>query len=402
MNYETSFFSGIPLYRILIRLHSVRNGGAEVARFGIQSATDPTINLPDTLYLTLMADGSRLSPNDAGITATLDVNWKAVEWAAAGLTAHTGMSATGIRAGQVQTAAMTEAIWLAPAVDYKRRVTVGARTGQYRTVVAAIDALTDPNSAGSIRGSTYPSSNICSPERPLLIEVVDAFHEEQVVPYNVEGIDQSPLRLPHGCALRLRQDTLIYMNAPGSSAPLIEMNFTSRIEGPGTMEQRGGGYAIHIDNHNGISRTSALEPTTLRRKIQTVLNGGLIIRRTLDDTVPNIGSGVSNGQTMLFDGIRLERGRNASQTDYIFIHNSPFESHAGRIHLRNVSSDIGDLPNIALLALGKSFGSTIQHGVLIESSDIRRLEVNNSVGGTPGFRRLSPMTGITIIGDLGE
>lgn len=397
LNYETMYFPGIPLYRFKARLHSTKHGGAEVARWDFQKATVPTADdIPAQIHLTYMADGAHAFGNDPGITAILDVDYSAIQWTK-GRTAYTTAANTGIARGKVQTTEATRSLWNGPAVPPYRTVTVGATNGQYSTIVAAIAALTNPYAAGTITRTTYPSTHWASPERPLKIVVVDPL-TEAVTPYTASGVDQSPLRLPHGSILETRPDTLIYMDHPTSTAPVIEMNYTARITGGGTVEQRGNGYILHIDNGNGISDASPISPKLLRRRIQTLV-GDVVLLKTKDNTVPHIGAGLSNGQDLILRGTTFKRPANTAICDYVFVHNSPEETHAGRVIVEDVQTDINPSGPVTFLTVSKSHASDIVHSVVVRNSDVARLKVFNQVtGSAAGWRKGAPMPGIAVNG----
>lgn len=396
-NYQTMYFAGIPLYRFKARLHSTKYSGAEVARYDYEKATLPSdTDLPAALYMSRMYDGAVLTSDDTGTTAYVELDKSAIAWTK-DLTTNTTAVATKIAKGKVQTTGETEAAWLARNIGHYKRVTIGATNGDYATVVAAIAATENAAAAGTITRSTYPSCNFGSPERPILFEVVDAL-TEQVTPFTYLGISQSPLRLPHGSILKTRPDTLIYMDTAGATAPVVEMNFTARIMGGGTIEQRGDGYIIHVDNSGAISHTSTRAPFDLRRKIQTVF-GDIILLKTEDNAVPHVGAGISNGQHILFDGTIFKRPNNTAQCDYIYVHNSPSETVAGTIELRNVTSDVTGA-TAAMLTVAKTHSSSVRHSVIVSNSNCPRLKVNNTAGGGAGFIRRGPMTGITVVGDM--
>jgi len=395
-NYQTIYFPGIPLYRFKARLHSTKYN-AEVARYDYEKATLPSdTDLPATIYASRMYDGAVLSSDDTGTTAYVEMDKSAIVWTK-DLTTYTTSAATKIAKGKVQTAAQTEAAWLARNVAHYKRVTIGATNGDYATVVAAVSAMENAAAAGTITRSTYPSTNQGAPEKPILFEVVDAL-TEQVTPFTYLGISQSPLRLPHGSILKTRPDTLIYMDTSGATAPVIEMNFTARIMGGGTIEQRGDGYIVHVDNSGAISHTSTRSPFELRRKIQTVF-GDIILLKTMDNAVPHVGAGISNGQHILFDGTIFKRPNNTAQCDYVYVHNSPSETVAGTIEMCNVVSDISGA-TAAMLTVAKTHASSVRHSVIVTNSDCPRLKVNNTAGGAAGFIRRGSMTGITIVGTM--
>lgn len=400
MRYESIFFPGIPLYRIALRLHSTKLGGVEVARYAFQQATDPVAGgqLPEVVQLTAMADGAHIG-DDPGIAAVVVQDLDAIEWTHTPVTVST-VAETGIEPGHIVTTEDIRNRWLADMVPPDRRFTVGAVSGDYATIALARAAIENPLAAGTISRTTYPSSHICTPATPCLIDVVDPDHVEQAVPFNYLGIWQSNLRLPHGCILRIRHDTLIYMD-DASTAPVMEVNFTNRIEGTGTIEQRGSGYVLHIDNANGISDPSPTDPQIMRRAIQTVI-GPVTLRKTHDDATPLIGSGISNQQDIELRGTHLERTVNVAGTDFILVHTSPDQTHPGRIVLDGVTSNADDFAGVALLTVTKSHANEVRHGIRVVASDCPKIEEGNSVGGDPGFVRLCNLVGqgIVVTGDL--
>ncbi len=397
INYETIYFSGIPLYRVQFFLCSARYGGDVIARWGAQAATEGALYKPASVYLTNSADGSRPFGDDPGVTLHMDVDWAAVEWTHAE-TEYADGAATGIHPANVKTADEVQAAWLHPSGPaWARRVTVGATTGDYATIVAAINAITIPDALLTVTRTSYPASNLCSPERPLLIEVVEA-HTEEVTPFTHLGVGQSPLNLPHGCILRTRPDTNIWMNSAGTE-PLMEANFTCLVDGGGLFDQRGPGYTVHSDNFNGISEPGGGDPNVQRRRIQTVFRG-VHLRHRVDNATPNIGGGTGDGQYILIDQVYCSRDANTTGTDYLFWHTSPNETIPATIHLRRVLSNAADVAGVALLSLSKIYTATVRHNVIVEDSDCKRVEVANSVGGAPGFIRRGLLSGATVVGTI--
>lgn len=391
LNYEFSYFSGTPLYRVKIRLHSVNRGGVEVARSDFQQAANPSTNYPATIHLTRRANGSAAFGTDYGVTATIEVNWNAVIWTASGnVTTHTDAVATRVRDDRVVTPEETKAKWLSPALPAKRLMTVGS-SGDFASLDAALDYIEFGGFAAPYTRSTYPATHMCSPEYPLTVRVTQTGYTEQAELFVESTIHQSRLRIHHGMHLHLPyRDTLIYADTAGNTGPVLEMNLTGRIDGAGRIEQRQGGYTIHIDAAGNII-------TEFVRELQSVLMG-VTIRKLVSDTLPLIGLGIGSGQTVLLDGVRLERPSNTSNGPYIAGHNSPNETHGGLLHLRNLTSDIAG--TAAMIAMDKTTASPARHGIIVENSDCPRITISNTAGGTSGFIRKSPMAGTVITGTM--
>lgn len=410
INYETIYFPGVPLWRASFRIHSERYG-QEVGRAGVSYATDPTGNLPASLYLTLRADGA-LPDNglpgledwpdyDPGITAMIDLDWTAVDWTKA-LTTYTDGAATGIRAEHVRTAEAMVNEWLSDeGPRWHQRITVGA-AGDFPTVVAAMQHIANPTAAGTpqLNRTTYPHSRFCCPERPVLVEVIDAAHTEEITSYSYLGLNQSNLLIPHGCILRLRPDTVLWMERPpGNSAPLAEASFTCRIEGGGQLDQRGEGYVLHIDNFGGLSKPGGATPNLVRRPLVFV-SKDVQLRYRQDRVTPNIGGGTADGSYYLFDGVRALRDLNTSQTDPYFFHNTPDETVPCTIHFRRCTHNQTETGSIAALKVSKSAAGSIRHKLIVEDCDFAKIEVDNSAGGGAGFRRVGKLSGATVTGTL--
>lgn len=410
INYETIYFPGVPLWRARFRIHSERYG-QEVGRTAIGFATDPTGSLPESLYLTLRADGqlpdNTLPGNedwpdyDPGITAMIDLDWTAVDWTMA-LTAYTDGAATGIRPERVVTAEEMMNAWLSDeGPRWHKRITVGA-AGDFTTVVAAMQHIANPTAAGTaqLNRTTYPHSRFCSPERPVLVEVIDAGHTEEITSYSYLGLDQSNLLIPHGCILRLRPDTVIWMERPpGNTAPLAEASYTCRIEGGGQLDQRGEGYVLHIDNFGGLSNPGGASPDLVRRPLVFVCKD-VQLRYRQDRVTPNIGGGTADGSYYLFDGVRALRDANTSGTDPYFFHNTPNETVPCTLHFRRCTHDQVEAGSIAALKVSKSAASSIRHKLNVEDCDFANIEVDNSAGGGAGFRRVGKLSGATVSGTL--
>lgn len=393
-NYETAYFPGIPLYRLQIDVYSTKLG-RKIGYGGYSSATDPTAYLIERGALTIsnMADGSHVYTDD-GIDALFFGNWEAIEWSTIPKTTYANADATGIDVtGRVATTDQARANFRAAATSPFLHLTVGAANGQFDTIVDAIDFLTNPDAASTVSRSTYPASDKCSPALPALIEVVDLNHQEQIFPYTYLGIGQSPLRIPHGCILRTRPDTLIWMDSAGSE-PVIEMNFTSRLEGGGLVRQDGLGYAVHVDNGNGIS--DAAPDGTLRRTIQTVFGDIRLEITNVANNFPVIGSGLSNGQDYVCDGTDI---RHAGAGSFIGIHTAPTATHPGNIILRNVTTNVDEkAPGFTCVQLGKTNAQDIRHNVYIENSELPVVSYYSSgggVGGVVAFVRRGSWSGVT-------
>lgn len=394
-NYSTLLISGTT-YRFWLRLHSAARGGAEVARFDYQDTINPATLFPDSLYLTLKADASDPPgwPTDVGVTALIDIDWDAVAWDK-NLTTYTDMTETGVRPGLVELTGETRAKWTVPAVPVpsKRLMTVGSGY-DFPTLLgtgSAWEMVEQGSFAATMSRSTFPSSNICSPERPLEVRLSETGYEEEVTLFFHAGIYQSALRMPHGLILHLPyRDQRIFADTAGNTGPVIEMNKTGMIYGEGLIEQLQGGYNVHIDDSGTIPEPDVREQYSVIR--------GVRLRKSYDDTVPVIGIGMGSAQTFLLDGARLERPVNTSNGPYIAGHNTAGEVRAGLMHIRNVTSDIAG--SAAFLSMNKQHASDVAHGIAIENSDCPRITIGNGAGGDPGYRRIGSMTGITVTGTL--
>ena len=393
-NYETAYFPGIPLYRVQIDVYSTKLG-RKIGYGGYSSATNPVAYLKErgALAISNMADGSHVYTDD-GIDGLMFFDWDAVEWTTKPKTTYVDASATGLNIeGRVLTPDGQRAAFRAPATSPYLHLTVGATNGQFETIVDAIDYLTNPAAAATVSRSTYPASDRCTPARPALIEVVDANHQEEVIPYTYLGIGQSPLRLPHGCILRTRPDTLIYMDS-ASTEPVIEMNFTARLEGGGLVRQDGTGYVVHVDNSNGISDVAP--DGSLRRKIQTMFGDIRLLTNNAANIFPCIGSGLSDGQDYVCDGTDIRHLGNGA---FVGIHTSPGCVVPGNIYMLNVTTNAAArAPGIASLQLGKTNAQDIRHNVYIENSEMPVVSYYSSgggVGGVVAFVRRGSWAGVT-------
>lgn len=402
LNYETIFYSAIPLYRTKFTLHSEFYGNRPVATWSFQSSTLPT-DLPERIHLTMMADGGPNSITSAGLasaevgaSAILEIDWSQVSWDKA-TTEHATAGATEVR-NCIVTTQDVEANWLAPTIKHRQRVTIGA-AGDYPTVVSALVA--HQLDTFTISRSSYPSSDFMSAEYPMLFEVIDDNHVEEVLPVDINGLPQSTIMLPHGSILRMKPDTLLFMAAAGSTThPVIEMAFTAAIIG-GTIEQRNtGGYVIHVDGVNSLSKRATIVDYTQRRRIQTVFRN-VKVKTATGNTAPRFGCGISDNQTMLFDACWFDR---TDAKEVFLSHGSPNSVEPGRVIMRNcigpavtrfatlLKSSAGDHRHV-FIADGCEGAQTVASGNAIETG-------NTFGDGLPGWIRAGNLSGMTYAADL--
>lgn len=394
LNYETIFFPGIPLYRVRFFLHD-ETLGIDVAQWTWQASTDGTGSFAPTIFMTQAAEGATLA-SYTGITATAWIDWSAIDWTK-GLTTYTTAAQAGFARDVIVTNDRMDEFLLR--AEPKIHLTVGAGTPtdtHFNTVAAAIASLYIPGL--TITRSTYPCSNICTFSNQVLVEVVDDAYSEQISATSIGSVDQSPVLIPHFLTLRLRQDSVIYMDELTNTAPVLEAPFSFRIEG-GTVEQRGAGYVVHSDNENAISKRATVGPAVLRHHIRQTFTGTLSADATSNAWM--IGAGLSNGQTIHLDGARIIRG-GTNVAALLGVHTSPTTTDPGLVLVRNSyfndAAITGSQGGIELL---KSHAMTVQHAVRIENSTLGKINVGNSAGGSSGYRQEGKLdSDITVVGTL--
>lgn len=386
INYQREII-GAPYFRLKIFLHSTKLAGAVVAQFTTEAATAPP-TFEDTITLSMVSNGA-VQPGYVGVSATIKFDWTFGAWNQP-LTVYANSAATGIAPGRVQAAEETRSTYRAPAMAKPavEHIRVSP-TGDFTTAVAAVAAVENVLYGNPTTRSTYPSSGRCAITRSVLIDIVGTAHTEQVIAFTNSGIDQSPLRIIDGMTLRLRPDTLIYVDSVGSpTSPVVEFNSNGRIEGTGTLENRRSGYVVHVDNFGVLSIPNA---NGAMRHMLTTYFGGVTLRKTQNNNDPMVGMGIANRQAIIFDGTRFDKVSGASTAPMIYCHTSPNTVMAGQIELRGVTS------NAPVIALAKShtLGSA-RHGILIEASDVTTVTHANENGTTgSGWIRLGTASGVT-------
>jgi hypothetical protein len=375
LNYQTQLIA--PGYwRLKWFLHSSKLARV-VAQFETEGTRVPS-TLGEAITLSKGANGSALS-GWANVSATLKVDWTKVEFDKP-LTTYTTAAATGIRPEkitpveatreQLENARLREVVpaRVKPPVEIVR---VGP-TADFTTVVAAVAALEDLGYGDPTTRSTWPVGGRCAITRPVLIDVIGTAHTEQVIGFTNAGIDQSPLRIGDGMTLRTRPDALFYMDSAGApTAPVFEINYTGRLEGEGTFDNRRGGYVGHLDN-GGLHSLPDAEGV-LRRLLVTYF-GKITLRKTQNNADPLMGMGIGAGQLIVFDGTAFDRV--AGTGPMIYCHTSPNPSIAGEIAVLNC------LSNAPTIALAKSHAGSPRHGLRIVASDVTSVTHSNENGTT--------------------
>ena len=412
LNYETAHFSGIPLYRIRIWLHSTKIGGGAVAYWSKQSATVlDASNLPPSIYMTMKSDGFTVAGTDSngdalqekGVTAVFTMNWAELDWSVTSPTTYTTAAETSVGQRAIITSDEIERAWLTGVVAPERRITIGATNGEYATVVAAVQSIEDATLATTLTRSTYPITDQAAPEWPLVFEVVDTLAEE-VGTFEEAGIWQPQLRIPHGGFLKLRHDTHLYRaaGASGNSSPVVEMSGTSVVElGRGLVEnQDEDGYVFHIDEGNTKSGRNGGGP--MRRRLQSIIRNGTLKGNVGTATSFLVGAGLADGQTILFDDVIFERASGSTfDIATVMCHGSPSSDDPGTLRFRNCRVK-NEAVTQGLVKVIKSTTGPHRHVLIVEDCKTANgISWENSAGdGLPGWIAQGQMSGVTIPAEM--
>jgi hypothetical protein len=321
----------------------------------------------------------------SGITATIWVNWSAItNWAYA-LSAYTLYTESGIRNDHVYTP--TRMREFERRAEPKLRLTVGAGATSdthFNTVQDAFDSLYIPGI--SVTRSTYPNSYICTFSNQVMIEVIDDAYEEEILPTVFFAIRQSKIVFPPFCTLRLRQDTLLWMDDGIGTAPTFEGPFPFRVEG-GQLEGRGPGYVFHIDNNNGraLRSTVAGDKDVLRYPMMSVFEDVTFLPST-DQSTWTLGCGLSNGHSIIGRRCRVV-GPGGLAKPFLGVHTSVATTDPGLVEWTDGYMNDGDLPGSSAIQLLKSNAMDVQHTLNIKGSEMTLVTHGNTAGGADGWRR---------------
>lgn len=394
LNYETVLIAGTPnTYRVRFYLRDLTDA-MDVAQWTYSSATDTTVALPPTAFLTQVSLGTPFdelpAPNTGpytGITATAWIDWSVIEWTRA-LTTYTAYANCGILSSNVYTNDRMD-VFLDRA-EPKIRLSVGAGTTSathFNSIAAAAQSLY--LSGVTITRSTFPCSDICTFSNQVLIEVVDDAYTEDL---GTGGTGGEGLLIPHYCTLRIKPDTMFKRagNATGLP-PVIEGPFSYRLEGYGTVRQNGRGYVLHHDNLNGLSKPSSVGPAVQHYFIRRVVQARLEASATSQDWI--IGEGVSDGQTTLIDRSRIIR-EGTNTAPFHGAHTSPGSVRPGKIHWRNSSANDSLITGSSgAIHVRKSHAMTDLNHIIVEGCEIGAVTTTNVAGGNAGFVRIGGKSG---------
>jgi hypothetical protein len=389
INYETIYFAGSDLYRIRLWLRDLTLN-MDVAQRTILN-TGPITYQPSQMLL--YRDSL---PNYTGIACMLWVDWSKILFTKS-TTTYTTMAATGIRKDRILTKDMMDDFLVAakPAVH----LTVGPGTPtatHFNSLVDAVASTYRPD-VGDITRSKYPISDVCSYSNQYLVEVVgDAYHE--IVPNVVySGTGQSVIVVPPFMTIRLKHDTIVEsdVEGPADTAPVFERHRSSRLEF-GTVINNGQGYCDHID---GFGATTLDASTgTMNNPVRTV-SFGVNYKVPDGHNAPLIGSGISDGQTILIDTCRFIREGTESGYSYVLIHNVPIGFYPANIIIRNSYFNDAAVDGATGLLLLKTFDIDITHRVVIENTEIDSITAHTDHPGLPGYERRFPLGSITLLGN---
>lgn len=334
-------------------------------------------------------------PAYTGMYVMLTINWAAVTNWAIPLTTYTTAAQAGIRTNRIMPRDRVRDFRLK--AEPKIRLTVGAGTvtaTHFNTYQAAIASLYIPGV--TITRSTFPCSDICSFSNQVVVECIDDNYSEQITPTTIGGVDQSPVLLPPYITLRGKQDgnTRIFMNHATNGAPVIEAPFPFRIEHL-TIENMGKGYALHVDNANGIAKRAATGPAFLWYSMISVVYKSTLKTGTAQATW-NYGCGISNGHTVRFEQARII---GAAALPFIGIHNTASTTDAGDIEIIDTYVNDNTIPGSSGLQLVKGATMALEHRVNIKGTKMGSFTAGNSVGtGTIGFIQQGSMDSAIVAG----
>ena len=378
INYET--YAGI--YRVKFHMWSVKHG-VKVASWERSAGSDWTTTYPDTVYLTLAYGDS----DYRGIGATLYIDWASIVWSTVGLTTYANAAATGILKSNIVTPEELRNMWLSPAGPAPAKVlTVKASGGDFTGVHAAIASLyTD---GLTITRSTFPNSDICTPTHPVLIEIIDDVHDEELTSTTISSIDQSTTLVPHGCIIRGKnaQTNRLYMDAGSNTAPVLERPFTCRIENIKLNNiSTGAGYCDHIDDVGARSVSPTDNPALQHFRITSVAVNCIFTVPEAHSN-PLVGSGISGGQHILYRGCTFDReGASPNTAAFTLFHTSPSTTHEGTIEFENCISNDGDITSSSgFINLLKSHVMTVRHNVIVSGSVLGKITIGKSGAGDSG------------------
>lgn len=333
-----------------------------------------------------------------GITATAWIDWSKIPDTIHGLSTFTDPAVAGIRPNRVNPRANVMRRFGEKA-EPKIRLTVGAATANathFNSFDAANTSIHDPTI--TITRSTYPPSQICSFSNQVLVEVVDDNYVEEIeARESTPGIDMGALLSPFQ-TLRGAKDrkTVLFVDPVTGSAPVLEGPFPFRIERC-TIESRGPGYSAHVDNSNAVAKRASAGPAILNYPMVQVFED-CTLKCGLDQLTWNIGCGLSNGHLLRLVRCNIET---ASNLVGLGAHTSPGTTDPARIELVDCYFNDVLITGQNAVSLLKSHAMTVQHEIVVNNTEMARINVGNSAGGDPGFGVRGKLdSGITVTGTL--
>ena len=231
-----------------------------------------------------------------------------------------------------------------------------------------------------ITRSTFPCSDIASFSNQVLIECVDDAYNEEMPADTVGGINQGIL-IPPFVTLRGRGDTRLYIPDIDTTAPVLEAPFSIRLEGL-VLENRSRGYALHIDNANGLSVRDKDGSGVLRFPLVTVMKD-CTFAGSIEQETWLIGIGISNGHLMVMDNCTNTTVKAAAMFG---AHNSPNTTDAGQVEIRNSTFNDAEFTGATGVQLLTSFEQAVTHEVVISNSTLGTVTNGSLIGGELAFR----------------
>jgi hypothetical protein len=373
LNYETAFFAGSNFYRVRLVLRDATNG-TDVAMWGRQANEDFSARVPDTAFFT-----QRTLPSYTGITALARIDWSAIDWSRTALTTYTSTAEAGIRPDRVVPRGEIHARFAA-AAEPAIRLTVGAgptSATHFASFAAALRSLYRDDY--TITRSSFPCSDIAAFSNQVLIECVDEGYSEAMPTVEAGGLVVG-LLIPPFVTLRGRGDTRLFLPDTGGTAPVLEAPFSFRIEDM-VLENRGRGYALHIDNANGLSRRDERNGARLNFPLVSVMKNVRFVGSPKQQSWLQ-GCGLSNGHLMVMEGCTNEA---AVASNMFGIHNSPGTTDPGRIEIVDSTFNDADFNGAAAVQLVTSFAQGAPHEVAVRGSTLGRITNGSTIGAAPAF-----------------
>lgn len=375
--------------------------GKDIGLWTLSSASDLLSVIPEQIFITQAANGNinpKFDPDNVshnpltdtyytGEVVTITIDRSVLEYGHV-MTTYTDPADAGIKPEHVITNNELDLV-IDHAPRPSRQIYIAASGADATSFQAAFDA--DYMDGLTVGRASFPLSDLNTPTHPTLYEVAEDGYDEEVSPTVVEGLDTG-LVVPHFSIIRGRGGRLWIDDA--STAPVLELNRSGTLEDL-IIEQLGttnGGYGIHSDGAGKLTIPAMEGLPILRYRDRTILRRVTIITHSTHPAGACAGMGFGNGQRVLFDECRFVRVGGGAAAE-IICHSSPDTTVAGLIHFRNCAGNFA-------IELNKSHAMDVQHRVIVENCEVRKIASNNTAGGNAGFVRQGRFDGLTAAGTV--